>query len=43
MAIFLLSGSWTLIFIDLGIYAVVLGLPIAFIVCLRRGSKNRLG
>jgi hypothetical protein len=36
MALMLLSGSWTLIFLDVGMYALILGVPIALIVWIRK-------
>jgi cytochrome c biogenesis protein CcdA len=41
MALILLSGSWTLIFLVLGMYAFILGVPIALIIWLVKKLKKR--
>jgi hypothetical protein len=40
MAILLFSGSWTLIFLDLLMYAVIIGIPIWLIVWFRGRHKR---
>jgi hypothetical protein len=40
-ALILFSGSWTLIFLDLGMYALILGIPIALVVWFMGKRKNR--
>jgi hypothetical protein len=41
MAVILLSGSWTLIFLDLAMWSFLFGVPAALIVLLVRKLKSR--
>jgi len=41
MVFILFSGSWTLIFLVLGMYALILGVPIGLIVWLRKKLNHR--
>jgi len=41
MAIILLSGSWTLIFLDLAMWSLILGAPIAIAVWIAKKLMRR--